>query len=239
MSLSREVREAITLIITEQRQADILARFNLTPIHRVLLVGPPGTGKTMSAQALASELGIPLFSIRLDALITKFMGETAAKLRLIFDALVETRGVYFFDEVDALAGDRTSGNDVGEIRRVLNSFLQFLDRDDSESVLIAATNHPALLDSALFRRFDSVISYPLPDHASIKGVIENRLSAFNLGVLDWSKIIEASNGLSHAQISSAAEVAAKRVVMGGETLIESADIVQALESQDRRSLSID
>jgi SpoVK/Ycf46/Vps4 family AAA+-type ATPase len=90
------------------------------------------------------------------------MGETAAKLRLIFDAADETRGVYLFDEVDALAGDRASPNDVGEIRRVLNSFLQFLEQDASSSVIIAATNHPKLLDRAVFRRFGIVIHYPLP-----------------------------------------------------------------------------
>lgn len=140
--LSEDIRKRLKNVIVEQRQRDKLARYNLQPVRRLLFTGPPGTGKTSSAKALAGELKLPLFSIRLEAILTKFMGETAAKLRIIFDALLENKGVYFFDEVDAIAGERTSQNDVGEIRRVLNSFLQFLDEDTSESVIVAATNHP-------------------------------------------------------------------------------------------------
>jgi len=148
----------------------------------------------MSAGALAGELRLPLFTIRLDGLITKYMGETAAKLRLVFDALAETRGVYLFDEVDALGGERARSNDVGEIRRVLNSYLQFLEHDDSESLLVAATNHPQLLDRAIFRRFESVIEYPLPDTEVARAVIRNRLANVGVSRLAWSKIDEAAAG---------------------------------------------
>src|SRR5208337_5606310 len=130
--------------------------------------------KTMSASALAGEFGLPLFEIRLEGLITKFMGETAAKLRLVFDAIAETRGVYFFDEFDAIGAKRTERNDVGEIRRVLNSFLQFLEQDESDSLIIAATNHPELLDPALHRRFDDVIEYALPDPDVARRILKNR-----------------------------------------------------------------
>lgn len=235
LSLTKDVYDRLALVITEQRQQHKLAQHGLKPIHRLLLVGPPGTGKTMSAQVLAGELGLPLFSIRLDGLITKFMGETASKLRLIFDSLVETRGVYLFDEVDALAGERASTNDVGEIRRVLNSFLQFLERDDSESLLVAATNHPQLLDGALFRRFDSVIRYPLPNSKIAKSVIQNRLSEFKVGKLAWTPIIKASKGLSHAEIAGAVEVAAKKVVLSQHDEILTSDIVTALVERDRRT----
>lgn len=114
----------------------------------------------MTASVLAGELGLPLFLVRLDALITKFMG--AAKLRQVFDAISELRGVYFFDEFDAIGSQRGLANDVGEIRRVLNSFLQMIEHDQSNSLIIAATNHPEILDYALFRRFDDVIEYHLP-----------------------------------------------------------------------------
>ncbi|WP_235201370.1 AAA family ATPase [Microbacterium sp. CH12i] len=151
--LTGKLDDRLKHVLLEQRQRDALAKHGLTPARRLLLTGPPGTGKTSTARVIAGELGLPLFSIRLDTVLTKFMGETAAKLRLIFDALAETRGVYLFDEVDALGGDRAAQNDVGEIRRVLNSFLQFLEEDTSESVIIAATNHPRLLDNALFSPF--------------------------------------------------------------------------------------
>ena len=167
----------------------------------------------MTARALAGELRLPLFSIRLDSLITKMMGETAAKLRLIFDALAETRGVYLFDEVDALAGERAQGNDVGEIRRVLNSFLQFLEQDPSDSLIVAASNHPQLLDRALFRRFESVIEYPLPSPAVAQQVIRNRLASVPIGGIDWKTVRDASRSHSHAELTLAAESAAKAAIL--------------------------
>ena len=174
-----------------------------------------------------------MFAIRLDSIITKFMGETAAKLRLIFDALVETRGVYLFDEVDALAGDRAAPNDVGEIRRVLNSFLQFLEEDASDSVIVAATNHPGLLDSALFRRFDTMMDFALPDEKSIQTVIENRLALFSTSNLSWRRVISAAQRLSHAEIATAAENAAKRTVLAGRARIRTDDLVSALAERTR------
>ncbi|MFD8249710.1 AAA family ATPase [Nocardia sp. NPDC059691] len=176
LALEEAVRSRLERVLLEQRQSDRLRSHGYLPMRRLLLTGPPGTGKTMTAHVLAGELRLPLFQVRLDGLITKFMGETAAKLRLIFDALAETRGVYLFDEIDALAGERGSTNDVGEIRRVLNSFLQFLEMEHSDSLVIAATNHPQLLDRAIFRRFDAVIDYPLPSPSVARQVIRNRLA---------------------------------------------------------------
>ncbi|QUW19364.1 ATP-binding protein [Agrococcus sp. Marseille-Q4369] len=231
--LSDDLGERLRHVLLEQRQRDTLARHGLSPARRLLLLGPPGTGKTSTARVLAAELGLPLFAIRLDTVITKFMGETAAKLRLIFDALVETRGVYLFDEVDALAGDRAAANDVGEIRRVLNSFLQFLEEDTSESVIVAATNHPQLLDNALYRRFDTVMSFTLPDDVSAQAVIRNRLATFNISNLSWPRVLEAARGLSHAEIATGAENAAKRSVLAGRMRVLTGDMVSALEERPR------
>lgn len=231
--LSADLAQHLQQVLLEQRQRDTLARHGLHPARRLLLVGPPGTGKTSTARVISGELGLPLFAIRLDRIITKFMGETAAKLRLIFDALVETRGVYLFDEVDALAGDRAAANDVGEIRRVLNSFLQFLEEDTSESVIVAATNNPQLLDNALFRRFDTVMDFELPDDASLQAVIKNRLASFHTGNLSWPRVIAAARGLSHAEVATAAENAAKRTVLAGRTRILTSDLVSALKERPR------
>jgi AAA+ superfamily predicted ATPase len=191
----------------------------------------------MTASALAGELHLPLFVIRLDGLITKFMGETAAKLRLVFDALSTTRGLYLFDEVDALGGERERTNDVGEIRRVLNSFLQFLEQDESESVLVAATNHPQLLDRAIFRRFDAVIEYPLPTAEIAIEVVRNRLANVRLAEIAWAQVGEASHGLSHADITLASERAAKDAILAGETVISTSGLVAALGERHGRSSS--
>ena len=235
--LSPELTERLRHVLQEQRQRDLLAHHGLHPVRRLLLVGPPGTGKTSTARVIASELGLPLFAIRLDSVITKFMGETAAKLRLIFDALVETRGVYLFDEVDGLAGDRAASNDVGEIRRVLNSFLQFLEEDPSESVVVAATNHPQSLDNAILRRFDAVLDFALPDEAGARAIVQNRLASFKTSHLSWKRVIEAARELSHAEIANAAENAAKRTVLSGRTQLRTDDLVSALEERPRPGIS--
>ena len=233
--LGPEVRDKLQRVVVEQRQHDRLRAQGFRPLRRVLLIGPPGTGKTLSASALAGELKLPLFVIRLDGLITKYMGETAAKLRLVFDALAETRGVYLFDEVDALGGERGRDNDVGEIRRVLNSFLQFLEQDGSDSLLIAATNHPQLLDRAMFRRFDAVIQYPLPTAVVARDVIRNRLAAMRLGRIAWSQIDSDAAGLSHAEITLAAERAAKDAILAGDDAVGSARLLAALRERHSRS----
>jgi SpoVK/Ycf46/Vps4 family AAA+-type ATPase len=136
-------------ILRQQRKRDWLREHGKVPARRILFVGPPGSGKTMSAEALAGELHLPLFIIRLEGLITRYMGETAAKLRLIFDETAKRRGVYLFDEFDAVGGQRMATNDVAEMRRVLNSFLQFMEEGNStDSVVTCSTNHPSLLDRA-------------------------------------------------------------------------------------------
>ena len=182
----------------------------------------------MTASALAGELAVPLLTIQLDGLITKFMGETAAKLRLVFDAIRETRGVYLFDEFDALGGDRGARNDVGEIRRVLNSFLQFLEQDESDSLILAATNHPAILDRALFRRFDAVVEYALPSAAHVEAVVSNRLGQLDLRKIVWKEVAGAAKGHSHAEIVRACEQAAKDALLDERTNIETRDLVEAL-----------
>ncbi|HCG45584.1 AAA family ATPase [Corynebacterium flavescens] len=231
--LAAELRKRLDQVLHEQRQRDVLAKYGLAPANRLLLIGAPGTGKTSTAHAFASELNLPLFSIRLDSLLTKFMGESAAKLRLVFDALSETRGVYLFDEVDALGGNRAALNDVGEIRRVLNSFLQFLEEDSSESIIVAATNYPELLDKALFRRFDSMLEFGLPADTDIESIIKNRLASFSLSNLSWKRIVPVARGLSHAEITTAAENAAKITLLDGRTRIKTDNLIDALEERLR------
>lgn len=233
MVLSDEVAQSLRRLIAEQRNRDTLAHRGFRPLRKALFVGPPGTGKTMAAAALASELSVPLFTSRLEGVITKFMGETASKLRLIFDALEQTRGLYFFDEVDAVAGNRASGNDVGEIRRVLNSFLQFLEGDESDSLIVAATNHPQLLDPAIFRRFETVVHFELPGDEDIVRVIKGRLSRMKTHV-DWQEVSTIADGLSHSEISLASDQAAKDVLLAGGSTVSTEALTAALVERQRR-----
>lgn len=233
MALDAEVQRRIERVLLEQRERGRLREHGFAPMRKLLLVGPPGTGKTMTASVLAGELGLPLFTIQLHALITKFMGETAAKLRLIFDAVAESRAVYLFDEFDALGSDRASKNDVGEIRRVLNSFLQFLEQDTSESLVLAATNHAALLDRALFRRFDEVIEYRLPPPDVAEQVMKARLALLDTSGVCWVEAARAASELSHGDIVRACEQAAKNAILSHRDTIDTATLVEALA--DRRA----
>ena len=228
------IGEELAHIVFETRMREKLEEKGLKPRRRILLSGPPGTGKTMSAHSLAGELQFPLFSVMLHGLITKFMGETAQKLKLVFDAIKSTRGVYLFDEIDALAAARGDGNDVGEARRVLNSFLQFLDEDTGPSIVIATTNLAEILDRAVLRRFDLVLSYELPDAASTRQALERRLIGFSHARLSWKKVTDCAIGLSTADVVAAAEDAARRAVLGDRNSITTVDLVNSLER--RRSL---
>lgn len=228
MVLPPMLAERLKRVLVEKRQQHQLREHGLSPRRKLLFLGPPGSGKTMTAAALAGELHLPLFTIVFDTLITKFMGETASKLRLVFDAMVDTRGVYFFDEFDAIGARRSVRNDVGEIRRVLNSFLQFLERDDSDSLIIAATNHPELLDPALFRRFDDVIHYALPDVEIARRILMSRLANFKTAGIDWDTAVKAGADMSQAELSRAAEEAAKRAVLAKRVLITNEDLGAAI-----------
>ncbi len=231
MVLPENVATRLKRVLVEHRQQKKLREHGLQPRRKLLFVGPSGSGKTMTASAMAGELHIPLFTIMLEGLITKFMGETAAKLRVVFDAMVQTRGVYLFDEFDALGANRLQANDVGEIRRVLNSFLQFLEKDSSESLIIAATNHPKMLDRALFRRFDDVIEYALPDVTSAEEIIRRKLATFDTSGVAWSAAVAEVDGLSPAELVRASEEAAKHAVLGGSTQITSQALLHAIRER--------
>jgi SpoVK/Ycf46/Vps4 family AAA+-type ATPase len=231
MVLQAAVGERLERVLREQKQSHKLREHGLRPRHRMLLVGPPGSGKTMTAAALAGEMQLPLFTIVLDGLITKFMGETAAKLRLVFDSIRSTRGVYLFDEFDAIGGQRGASNDVGEIRRVLNSFLQFLEQDQSDSLIISATNHPELLDHALFRRFDDVIEYNTPSGELTERTILAKLGPFASEDLDWKQLSVSAAELSYAELARACNDAIKESILDDKPVVTTQGLLRAFEER--------
>ncbi|MGK7930002.1 MAG: AAA family ATPase [Microcystaceae cyanobacterium] len=228
MILTSDLEFRLKRVLTEQRQGKRLREHNLAPRRKLLLVGPPGAGKTMTAEALAGELKLPLFTTLYDSLMGKYMGETASRLKLIFEAMTITKGVYFFDEFDAIGTQRYHSNDVGEVRRILNSFLMFLENEQSNSLILAATNHPQLLDKALFRRFDDVIKYQLPDTRIIRELIESRLISFDIVWKDWSNIINQANGLAQAEIVRATDEAAKQAVLANSQKVSEDSLISAI-----------
>lgn len=238
MVLAPEQRESLELVIREYRQQSKLREHGLSARRKLLLVGPPGVGKTMTSWALAGELKLPHFTVQLHSLITKYMGETAAKLFAVFEAMRHTRGVYLFDEFDAIGSMRAGSNDVGEIRRVLNSFLQFLEQDDSDSLIVAATNLEEILDDALFRRFDDVIRYRLPNEAELQDLVANRLAAFQIDSGELSEMANLAQGLSHAEICRACDEAAKVAVLDDRRKIAREDVQRAIRLRQERKRSV-
>ncbi len=229
--LSPEMRSRIERILKEYKHKTDLEKHGLSHRRKILLAGPPGTGKTLTASVLASELKIPLHTVMMDKLVTKFMGETSAKLRQIFEYIREQKGVFLFDEFDAIGGERNRGNDVGEMRRVLNAFLQFIEQDTSDSLIIAATNNPRILDQALFRRFDDVLNYHQPTIKEIERLIDNRLGMFKQKTLKLEDIYAEAESLSHAEITRACDDAIKETILSEKKTVTSLLLKQMIRER--------
>jgi len=227
--LSPLLVERLHSMLLQQRRRDWLREHGKVPLRSLLFVGPPGSGKTMTAEAVAGDLKLPLFIIRLETLITRYMGETAAKLRLVFDETRRRRGVYLFDEFDAVGGHRTASNDVAEMRRVLNSFLQFMEeKSATDSPIIAATNHPELLDRALLRRFDDVLEFDMPTASQIRAVIKANLKPLKLQRPAWTAIEKAAAGLSQAEVARAADEVVKTAILSQRDQTTTQEVVAKL-----------
>ena len=225
------IKYKIKRIISEFIQSDKLHRNNLENRRKIFLSGPPGTGKTLTASIIAHELRLPLYTILMDKLVTKFMGETSAKLRQIFELIQKKQAVYLFDEFDAIGGERSRENDVGEMRRVLNSFLQFIERDNSNSLIIAITNNRKLVDQALFRRFDDVILYNLPNKDEKLELLKNRLARYSKFV-NFKQLIPNINGLSHSEITLACMDAIKETVLNENQMMNNQLILNAIKDRN-------
>jgi SpoVK/Ycf46/Vps4 family AAA+-type ATPase len=228
--VSEETLERIDRILTEYLNRKKLQAHGMTNRRKILIEGAPGTGKTMTASIIASELHLPLYTVQVDKLVTKFMGETSVKLRQIFDSIESIMGVYFFDEFDAIGADRGIDNEVGEMRRILNSFLQFIEQDRSESIIIAATNNRRILDKALYRRFDDVLHYSMPSEADVRKLFQVKLGVFSPGFVPTDDLVEKAVSLSHAEISRVCDDAIKNSILNSNQ-IEQVDLFRLVHER--------
>lgn len=225
--LSDDTAQVLERIVHENRQRSSLQGWGVQPRRKLLFFGPPGCGKTLAASVLAGELGMPLMTVRFDALFSRFLGATANHLRLIFQEMPKRPGVYFFDEFDAVAKKRGDQQDVGEMRRIVTSFLQLIDSDKSASLLIAATNHVDLLDHAVFRRFDASVAFNKPNQKQLVALLKLKLARFRVDPRVITKIAKRYEGTSYADATRSSEDAIRSMALDRRAQLTEADLLDS------------
>ena len=219
--LTTATMQALTGIIREHQRADVLRAHGLQPAHKLLFVGPPGCGKTLAAEVVAAMLSLPFVLVRLDSLVSSFLGETASNLRRVFDFISKTTVLALFDEVDALTKDRGDSADHGELKRAVNAVLQMMDGYRGASVLVATTNYESILDRAVWRRFDEILRFDMPDRRQINQLLAAKLAGVRRNFdLEDHAAWRLFTGLSHADVERVLRRAVKDMVLSGNEFLE-------------------
>lgn len=235
--LTPDNKEKIEDIILEFEQKEILQTYKLNPKTKVLFCGPPGCGKTVTAESIANELQLPLLYTRFDSVISSYLGETATNLRKVFDFAKDGEWVLFFDEFDSIGKSRSIESEHGELKRVVNSFLQLLDNFPRNTMVIAATNYETIIDKALWRRFDEIIYFDMPKKDDIEKFIRLKLRNYSHKELNVECHINNLVGLSYADIERICYEAIKKMVLNGLTTINDSLFEKIiLKEKDRREL---
>jgi SpoVK/Ycf46/Vps4 family AAA+-type ATPase len=232
--LSPAVEQRFQRIEREYAARDRLAHHGFSYKQKILLYGLPGCGKTMSAERLAWTTGLPLLKVRFDTMVSSYLGETASNLREIFEVAAKSPCLLFLDECDSLAKSREDTNEVGEMKRVVNTFLQILDEYDSSSgLLVAATNLDKSLDMAVWRRFDDAIEVPKPTEIELEALLKQTLITMAKAEIDWQSVIKKMEGFSAAQAVRVAQDAAKRAILDREELVIPEHLEAAIQEISR------
>lgn len=232
--LSGSTMAALRGIIREHQRADVLRSHGLQPAQKLLFVGPPGCGKTLAAEVVAGALAMPLVLVRLDALVSSFLGETASNLRRVFDFVSKTPVVALFDEVDALTKDRGDSADHGELKRAVNAVLQMMDGYRGASLLIATTNYESIIDRAVWRRFDETLRFDLPDDSQIVQLLGLKLAGVRRNFeLEDQRVRGLFAGLSHSDIERVLRRSVKDKVLAGDEFLERHHIESARAREQR------
>ena len=231
--LSDENEAVLNRILHEYTAADKLKKYNLDAKRRLLFCGPPGCGKTMTAQAVANEINLPLLYIHMDSLISSYLGETATNLRKVFKFASQNKWVIFFDEFDTIAKNRDDKNEHGELKRSVNAFLQMLDNFKIKTLMIAATNHQHLLDNAIWRRFDEILLFDKPDKDKICKLIKNKLKVFEKD-LDYEMLAKELLGMSYAQIERVCQEAMRYCILNDISVLKNNIFLDSITEEVRR-----
>jgi len=232
--LLQETQETLEQIVSELQKEDVLATYGLQPKRKVLFHGPPGTGKTLTAKVLSSIIGYPLVLVRFDSVISSYLGQTASNLRKIFDYIESGKWVVLFDEFDIIGKQRDDPSEHGEIKRVVNNFMLMIENYEGDSLIIASTNHAYLLDIGVWRRFDEIVRFDLPDRERRRKIFEKYLRVLNRDAIDLDEIVDKSEDFSGSDIEQTCLEAVKRAILQGKDSIEHESILRAVAKQRER-----
>lgn len=235
--LDETIMTVLDSIVDEFRQRSTLRAHGVEPRSSLLLVGLPGTGKTVTGEAIAGELGLAVARIQLATVVSSYLGETARNLEQIFGFLNTGSWVLQFDEFDMLGRERSDRSDHGELRRVVAAMLQIIDENNADSIFVATSNHPSLLDSAVWRRFDEVITFGLPDAAARGALLERKLRGVKVDI-DVQSATKALDGFSAAEIESVCLNAIRLMVRKYDKTVTDAHLRYGMEREEARRRAI-
>lgn len=233
--LRPQVRDDLIEFLSEFRSAALLRSHSLEPRHKVLLVGPPGNGKTSLAEALAFEAGLPFLTVRYDALMDSFLGETASRLRRLMDFAAACPCLLFFDEFDAVGKERGDAQEVGEIKRVVGSLLVNLDAIPSHTMVVCATNHPELLDRAVWRRFDLRVAINPPGREQLSEWLDGLQRSLGVALnSDRAVFVDLMSGCSYSDVQAFSLDIRRKIVLSEGRLTAMEAFRNALAKWSRR-----
>jgi len=234
--VNRELKARLQDISKGFWNKEALNSYGLKPKQKILFYGPPGTGKTLAAKMFSSVLGYPLVYVRFDAIVSSYLGETAANLKKIFEFIESGHWVVLLDEFDVVGKQRDDQYEHGEIKRVVNNFMQMLDNFNGESLIIAATNHQHLLDPGLWRRFDDILLFDLPTNEQRENLYRFYFKSIKKDTIDLQKLAEKSDGFSGADISQIVAESIRDMVLENSSVLSEETILKTIEYHRRRKM---
>jgi SpoVK/Ycf46/Vps4 family AAA+-type ATPase len=235
--LNADIREKLNNIVLENQKRELLSSYGMQPKKKLLFCGPPGCGKTLTVEMLSNMLNLPILYTRFDSVVSSYLGETATNLSKIFNFAETGSWILFFDEFDAIGKSRDNHDEHGELKRVVNTFLQLMDNFESESIIVAATNYEKLIDNALWRRFDEVIYFGMPTENEIEKMLKLKFRTYK-HKLKFDDLVKKMIGFSFSDIERICQDSIKKAILFDVKYVDSDLFNEVLNKEKERKKMI-